>query len=150
MRRGFPSTTSRGGSMMNELCCPPEALHRAWDNSLPPALAIDPGDSVIFYTIDAVDGRNPAPPWATPRPPSRDLGSRPATVRAGHPLCGPILVRGAQPGDTLAIAVLSIQPHEWGWTAIAAENGLLGRDIAAEHLVYWDLRGERASVWSHD
>ena len=104
---------------------PPEALHRAWDRDLPPALIIDPGDTVIFSTIDAADGSIPPPDWAAPNPPSSEYGVRPTTVGAGHPICGPIAVRGALPGDTLAIEVLDIATESWGWTAIG-DKGVLG------------------------
>lgn len=126
--------------------CPLDALYRAWDNSLPPALTIDPGDTVTFYTVDAGDGGFTAPAWALERPPSRERGRQPSTVRAGHPLCGPIAVHGARPGDTLVVDVLGIVVHDWGWTAIGP-HGVLGEEIGRRR-VYWDLRGERAIPWS--
>ncbi len=124
--------------------CPPDALHRAWDNSLPPALTIDPGDTVVFATVDAADGGIPAPAWALPPPASRERGRQPTVVTPGHPMCGPVAIRGARPGDMLAIEVLSIVPHAWGWTIVNAANGLLGAEITEQSLIYWDLRGERA------
>jgi acetamidase/formamidase len=35
----------------------------------------------------------------------------------GHCLTGPIEVRGARPGDTLAITMEELTPGDWGWTA---------------------------------
>jgi len=129
---------------MPEFHCAPDALHRAWDNSLPPSLTVDPGDTVVFATVDAADGGILAPAWAPPPPPSRDRGLQPSVVSPGHPMCGPIAIRGARPGDTLAVEVLSIVPHAWGWTTVNAINGLLGAEITDQRLIYWDLRGERA------
>jgi len=135
---------------MPELPCPPDALHRAWDNSLPPCLTVDPGDTVVFTTADAADGGIPAPAWAPPSPASHERGRQPSSVPPGHPLCGPIALRGTQPGDTLAVEVLSIVPHAWGWTSVNAANGLLGAEITERRLLYWDLRGERALPRSAD
>jgi acetamidase/formamidase len=126
-----------------------EALHRCWDNALPPALAIDPGDTVVFSTVDAADGRVAAPSWAAPRPPSRERGVHPATMPGRHPICGPVAVRGVHPGDTLAIEVLSIVPDTWGWTSIG-DHGVLGQGFAERVTVYWDLRGEGAVPVSVD
>ena len=71
-------------------------------------------------------------------------GASHPSVSPGHPLCGPIALRDAQPGDTLAVEVLSIVPHAWGWTSVNAVNGLLRAEITERRLLYWDLRGERA------
>jgi acetamidase/formamidase len=38
----------------------------------------------------------------------------------GHCLTGPIAVRGAQPGDVLAIRLVSLTPDPWGWTVAGA------------------------------
>jgi len=127
--------------------CPPDALHRAWDNGLPPALVVDPGDTVTFATVDASDGAVDAPPWATPLPPSGGRGLRSASGR-GHPMCGPITVRGARPGDTLVVDVVEIIPQEWGWTGFRPGGGVLGDAFAEGARVLWDLRGERAVPWA--
>jgi acetamidase/formamidase len=124
---------------------PPEALHRAWDRGLAPALTIEPGDTVVFATIDAADGNIPPPFWADARPASSTWGIQPASVAAGHPICGPVAVRGAEPGDTLVVEVLEIVPDHWGWTAIG-DNGVLGTEFVERALVYWDLRSGRAAV----
>jgi acetamidase/formamidase len=128
----------------------PEALHRAWDRELPAALAIDPGDTVVFSTIDAADGKIAAPTWAAAPPTSSAWGAHPLSVDAGHPICGPLAVRGAAPGDTLVVEMLEIVPNTWGWTAIG-DHGVLGKDFAERALVYWDLRsGGVAIPWAPD
>ncbi len=129
--------------------CPHDALHRAWDNSLPAALAIEPGDTVTFTTVDASDGDVASPPWATDRP-SKSRGVQRADGERGHPMCGPIAVRGVRPGDTLVVEVLDIAPHEWGWTAFRAGGGVLGDEVTERGFVYWNLRGERAVSWAPD
>jgi acetamidase/formamidase len=122
--------------------CPPNALHRAWDNRLPPALTVAPGDTVTFSTADALDGDVAAPAWATPRPPTRHLGVQPAIPR-GHTLSGPVAMRGAGPGDILVVEVLEVTPDEWGWTR-TSDNGILGAQASERTQIHWDLRGARA------
>ncbi|MEO7002416.1 MAG: hypothetical protein ABI068_11385 [Ktedonobacterales bacterium] len=38
---------------------------------------------------------------------------------AGHALCGPLLIRGAQPGDMLEIHIQRIIPAHWGGRGLA-------------------------------
>jgi Acetamidase/Formamidase family len=45
-----------------------------------------------------------------------------------YPLAGPIHVRGAQPGDALAIEILGFELPEWGWACIIPGLGLLPAD----------------------
>jgi len=140
--------------------CPHDALHRAWDNSLSPALTIDTGDIVTFATVDASDGATAPPPWARQRPAGDARGRRRPDGGRGHPMCGPIVIQGARPGDTLVVEVLAIAPYEWGWTAFRAGGGLLGAEVAERGFTYWDLRGaggdgndggdRRAVPWSSD
>jgi acetamidase/formamidase len=108
-------------------------VHYAWDNSLAHRLEIDPGDTVIFDTRDAAD-----------RYYSR--GSTHADVLArgpfrGHPLTGPVRVRGARPGDVLVVEVLDMTPAaDFGWTAIRPGRGLLPEeDFPKPYLQIWDL-----------
>jgi acetamidase/formamidase len=42
-----------------------------------------------------------------------------------NPVTGPVLVKGARPGDVLAVDVLALRPRDWGWTAIIPGFGLL-------------------------
>ena len=77
------------------------------------ALTIDPGDTVIVGSLDASGylARQQSPGQVQPKmfPNGR-----------GHCLTGPIAVRGAQPGDMLALRLVSLRPGDWGWTAAAA------------------------------
>lgn len=125
-------------SMMYVLHPARESLHGHWSRDLPSALTISPGDTVRLSTLDAAwcDGR-PAGPWPwkrfEPRDPVKD---------AGHCLIGPIAVRGARPGDTLAVRIDAIEPDDWAWTwsapegARAAALGLAGAD---PYGVLWEI-----------
>ncbi len=110
-----------------------EHVHKEWNNSLPPRLTIEPGDTVVFDTRDAAD-----------RYYSRASTHDDVVKRgpfSGHPLTGPVCVRGARPGDTLVVEVLDVRPAlDWGWTAIRPGRGLLPEaDFAKPHLTIWDL-----------
>jgi Predicted acetamidase/formamidase len=41
-----------------------------------------------------------------------------------NPVSGPVYVKGAEPGDTLAVELLEFHPQGWGWTAIIPGFGL--------------------------
>src|SRR5262245_49336991 len=108
-------------------------VHYAWDNSLSPPLTIDPGDTVAFDTRDAADfyySRSSTHADVLARGPFR-----------GHPLTGPVRVRGARPGDTLVVDVLEMRPAlDFGWTTIRPGRGLLPvEDFSKPHLQIWDL-----------
>jgi acetamidase/formamidase len=80
-----------------------------------PVLAIDPGDTVVVRSLDASGHleRQNSPGEVKPRM---------FPVARGHCLTGPIEVRGAQPGDMLALRLVSLRPDEWGWTVAAAQD----------------------------
>ncbi|HEY0753865.1 MAG TPA: acetamidase/formamidase family protein [Ktedonobacteraceae bacterium] len=91
-----------------------ETLHGSFSRDYPPVLTIDAGDTVLFRTLNSG--------WAL-EPPLFQKG----LVKAfeprdkeerdkGHALCGPIAIRGAQPGMTLEVRINEIRPGTWGWT----------------------------------
>jgi len=47
-----------------------------------------------------------------------------------NPVSGPVFVKGARPGATLAVELLEFRPQPWGWTAshevVDAPNWLAG------------------------
>lgn len=108
-----------------------DIVHHEWNNAIPPRLEIDPGDTVVFHTRDAADG------FYTPSSTAADVLRR---VFKGHPLTGPVRVRGASPGDTLVVEILDMRPAPWGWTQIRPGRGLLPQtDFAEPFLQIWDL-----------
>ncbi len=94
-----------------------QVVHYQWDNALAPRLTIDSGDTVTFTCRDASDGH-----YHPDRSP--DEINRPRQSK-GHPLTGPVCVRGAEPGDSLAIEILGYEHKGWGWTVSATRGGLL-------------------------
>ena len=95
-------------------------LHGFFSRDLKPILTIDSGDTVDFKTIDAEWGvENFTVTTFDPKggQPLRKLASTNIEGPMGHALCGPVFIRGAEPGMTLAIHIESVQPGKWGWTA---------------------------------
>jgi acetamidase/formamidase len=114
-----------------------EQIHQEWNNALAPRLTIDPGDTVVFDTRDAANR------FYTKDSTHEDVLRR--GPFKGHPLTGPVAVRGARPGDTLVVEILDVQPAlDWGWTAIRPGRGLLPEaDFAKPFLQIWDLSDKR-------
>ena len=91
-------------------------VHYEWNNAIPPRLVVEPGDTIVLDTRDAADG------YYTPTSTSRDTAAR-GPVK-GHPLTGPIAVRGARPGDVLVVEIVAMEPAPFGWTHIRPGRGL--------------------------
>src|SRR6266404_494090 len=110
-----------------------ETIHREWNNSLAPRRTIDPGDTVVFDTRDAADG------YYSPKSTHSDVVAR-GPFR-GHPLTGPVAVRGARPGDVLTVEILEVKPAaDFGWTAIRPGRGLMPEaEFPKPFLTIWDL-----------
>jgi len=104
----------------------PDAFAYAWDNSLEPALEIESGETVLLHVRDASDEQI-GPSSTTAAVEALDFGKV-------NPVSGPIFVRGAQPGDTLAVDLLEFHPPSWGWTAIIPGFGLLAEEFTAPWL----------------
>lgn len=88
-------------------------LHGHFSRELPPVLTIDSGDTVRFRTLDAGWGLEPP---SAPGQLRRKFAPRDAELDDGHALCGPIAIRGAQPGMTLEVQIELVRPDTWGWT----------------------------------
>ncbi|MGI8550996.1 MAG: acetamidase/formamidase family protein [Dehalococcoidia bacterium] len=106
-------------------------VHHCWDNSIEPLLTIDPDETVVFQTRDASD--------RTVTPQTRIEESPPNRPFRGHPLTGPVAVRGAEPGDTLEVQILELTPGAFGWTRFSPGRGLLPDDFTRPFLQIWDL-----------
>ena len=111
-------------------------IHQEWNNALPPRLEIEPGDTVVFDCRDAANryySRSSTHDDVMGRGPFR-----------GHPLTGPVRVKGARPGDVLVVEILEVKPAEFGWTAIRPGRGLLPEaDFSKPYLQIWDLSDGR-------
>jgi acetamidase/formamidase len=98
-----------------------DAFAYAWDNSIEPALEIESGEAVVLHVRDASDEQIAASSTAD------DVAA--LDFSKVNPVSGPIYVKGAVPGDTLAVELLEFQPPTWGWTAIIPGFGLLAEEF---------------------
>jgi acetamidase/formamidase len=87
-------------------------VHGFFSAEFPPLLTIDPGDTVRFRTLDSGWSAGPSTPDGF-RDRPRATGYTP---ESGHALIGPVAVRGAEPGMTLAVRVDTVIPGTWGNT----------------------------------
>src|SRR2546421_3588199 len=107
-------------------------FHTKWDNSLPPALEIEPGDTVHFQTREVTNGQ------VTSGCPAETLTK--LDFDNIYPLAGPVAVKGAQPGDALAVELLELHTMGWAWTGVIPGLGLLKEEFNQPYIYHWDLR----------
>src|SRR6185437_7737858 len=91
--RGRVPGPRAAGAVIHELPLDRGTVHGHFSRDLAPVLTVDPGDSVRFRALNAG--------WRW-RPDREVDYRRPGLLDEGHALCGPIEVRGARPGGTLA------------------------------------------------
>lgn len=103
--------------------------HFGWDNSLPAAVRITPGESLEFAVVDSAAGQ--LSPLSTVEDVSRLDFSK------VNPVTGPVFVEGARPGDVLKVTLLSFTPSGWGWTANIPGFGLLADEFKEPALHVW-------------
>jgi acetamidase/formamidase len=108
-----------------------EQYHLAWDNSIAPIARIASGGIVEFDLLDAAGGQI--------RPDSTVEAIRTLDFARVDQVNGPIYVEGAEPGDTLQIELLELQPANWGWTAIIPGFGLLADEFPEPAIKIWSL-----------
>jgi formamidase len=109
----------------------PDRCHNRWHPDIPPALTCAPGDEVLMETRDAVDGQ------FTLDSSNADVVGIDRTIV--HPLTGPVLVEGAEPGDVLVVEVQEIVPASFGYTAQIPGFGFLAEEFPEPFLVRWDI-----------
>ena len=88
-------------------------LHGRFSPDLKPALEIDSGDTVTFECLDAGWGIEPNNGKTHIR---KTFNGREPVLDNGHALTGPVFIRGAKPGMTLAVHIEDIQLGDWGTT----------------------------------
>ena len=100
----------------------PSTTVDVFSRDLRPALTVDPGDMIVLRSLNASGHLQP----------QRFPGETVPTMfneRRGHCLTGPIAVRGAVPGDVLAVRFLALRPDNWGYTTAAAGDTPLMRRL---------------------
>jgi amidase len=93
----------------------------SFDRHATPVLEVDPGSVVLFETQDCFGGQLES---------ETDLVTS-IDFAYANPATGPVAVRGAEPGDSLVVEILSIQTSNRGFTTIAPGVGQLADRCAA-------------------
>lgn len=80
----------------------PKGCVTSFSHAYPPALRIEPGDVVRTRALDAFGG---------------DETGRKVCTASANPLTGPFYVKGAEPGDAVAITLRRVRLNrDWGWS----------------------------------
>jgi acetamidase/formamidase len=98
-----------------------DAAAFVWDNAAAPVLEVESGATVELEAADASGGQLSA------RSTKEDVAQ--LDLGKVNPITGPVYVKGAKPGDVLAVEILELRPHDWGWTAIIPGFGLLADEF---------------------
>ena len=112
-------------------------LHGHFSRDLAPVLSIDSGDTVILSTLDSA--------WRSVKDGQYEFISRVRPGKdEGHALCGPIEICGAQPGMSLEIQIVDIQPDALGRTSGGGgtsdkRSKRLGVAGGERHSLVWQL-----------
>jgi acetamidase/formamidase len=113
-------------------------LHGHFSRELEPVLTVESGDAVAFSCLNAGwwDGSRER---FEPRDPELD---------AGHALVGPIEVRGARAGQTLAVGIEEVRIGSWGITDAGGWstplNARLGVADGETFVLDWELDADAA------
>ena len=109
----------------------PNTGHNRWHPAIPPIVEVSEGEDVALETRVATDD------YLNPKSTVADF----AAMQAGaiHPLTGPVLVKGARPGDLLEVEFVDIVPQRWAFTAILPGLGFLRDVMTTPFLVHWDI-----------
>jgi acetamidase/formamidase len=122
---------------LHEIPLERRTLHGHFSRDLEPILAVDPGDTIAISTLDAgwgLEGGTHERRRFEPRDPELD---------AGHPLIGPVEVRGARAGQTLEVGIEQVRVGDFGITDAGGWptpiNSRLGVDQGQEAVLAWEL-----------
>ena len=107
-----------------------------FSRDLPPVLTVEPGDTVTVESLDASG-------YLSPQRHPGDHPPRMISEARGHCLTGPIEVTGAEPGQVLAVRLVSLRPAGWGWTVAGARDNRLTRRLGVAggppSWLLWDI-----------
>src|SRR6266699_1559564 len=119
--------------MTHELPLERRTLHCHFSRYLPPVVAIDSGDTVAFSCLDSA--------WHVT--PADKFEPRDEELDAGHALVGPIELRGAHAGATLAVRIDEVRVGPFGATVAGGWptplNDRLAMSDGETLVLHWSL-----------
>lgn len=95
----------------------------------PPATRVDPGTTVLFETMDALNDQIHS---------DEDSASK-IDLDHVNAATGPVYINGAKPGDTLVAEILEIKPWDWGAALIIPGFGFLQDSIPGPYTKVFHL-----------
>jgi len=116
-----------------------DSLHLTWNNCTAPALRVSPGEVFQLVCPEASNGLLGRSSTAA--------DAAQVDFRRTDPLCGPVYVEGAEPGDALKIDVLDLTLGDWGWTALLPEFGLLTEDFKQSYFRAFSLSSGSVDIF---
>jgi len=123
--------------MTKEIPLERRTLHGHFSRDLTPVLTIESGDTVAFSCLDS--GWHVAP--------GKKFEPRDEKLDEGHALVGPIEVRGARAGQTLAVRIDEVRVGPFGATVAGGWstplNDRLGMSDGETLVLHWSLDAER-------
>jgi len=123
---------------LHELPLQRGTLHGHFSRELEPVLTVESGDAVAFSCLNAGW-------WDASR---QRFEPRDPELDAGHALVGPIEVRGAQAGQTLAVGIEEVRIGSWGITDAGGWstplNERLGVADGETFVLDWELDADAA------
>jgi formamidase len=108
-------------------------MHNRWHPDLEPAVEVEPGEELRLETEDGLAGQ------LTRASTHADAGR--LDLGLGHPLAGPVYVKGAQPGDVLEVEFVAYETADFGVTAVIPGFGFLADLFPDPYVVKWELAG---------
>jgi acetamidase/formamidase len=113
-----------------------DQAHYGWSRDHAPVLSVATGTEVGFDVQDASGGQL--------RPGSTAASVAELDFERVNPVCGPIHVEGARPGDVLQVDIFAVTPRSYGWTGLIPGFGLLADQFPEPWLHVWELAGGAA------
>ena len=105
-----------------------------------PVLEVEPGEEVLFETLDSWAGRLTRP---------EDIHTLKPDPHRANPVAGPVFILGAEPGDTLVTEILAITPHAPVISKITGSGGVLSGEITAPHCRFLNIVDGWIHFWGN-
>ena len=106
-------------------------MHNRWHPDLRPIAEVEPGQEIRLETEEGLGGQ------FTRESTHEDVAN--CDRGLGHPLSGPIYVKGAEPGQVLEVELLAYESDDFGTTAVIPGFGFLADLFPDPYLVKWEI-----------